>query len=116
MNHLVLARILHNGDDFLSILLGELTGPLGQRDVCLLQDNVGIPPTNTLCNSTSVNEMDMKGGCWPHSGQCWHTADQYPVRYNSKSFYEMERKGGGGNICLLQDNIGIPPTNTLNSS
>jgi hypothetical protein len=46
--NLVLARVLHDGDDLLSILLGELSRPLGERDVGLLQHNVGVTPTNTL--------------------------------------------------------------------
>ena len=46
--YLVLARILHDGDNLLRVLLGELSGPLGEGDVGLLKDNVGITPTNTL--------------------------------------------------------------------
>jgi hypothetical protein len=46
--NLVLARVLHDGDDLLSVLLGELSRPLREGDVGLLQHNVGVTPTNTL--------------------------------------------------------------------
>merc|ERR1719330_720664 len=45
---LVLAWILHDGDDLLHLLLAQLSGPLVQRDVCLLQDNVGVPAATAL--------------------------------------------------------------------
>merc|ERR1719348_53530 len=45
---LVLARILHDGDNLLHFFLAQLSRSLGQRNVCLLENNVGIPPTNTL--------------------------------------------------------------------
>ena len=37
---------LHNGDELLSVFLSELTSPLGEGDVGLLQHNVGVPGNN----------------------------------------------------------------------
>ena len=34
---------LHNSDELLSIFLSELTSPLGEGDIGLLQHNVGVP-------------------------------------------------------------------------
>merc|ERR1719365_176768 len=45
---LVLARVLHDGDDLLGLLLRELTGALAEGNVGLLQDDVGITSTDTL--------------------------------------------------------------------
>merc|ERR1719270_1265498 len=45
---LVLAGVLHNGDELFSIFLSELTSPLGEGDVGLLEHNVGVPAADTL--------------------------------------------------------------------
>ena len=44
---LVLPGVLHDGDDLVHLLLAQLTGTLGQGDVGLLQDKVGVPAANT---------------------------------------------------------------------
>jgi len=45
---LVLAWVLHDGDDLFNILLAELSSPLRHGDVSLLQYNVSVPATNTF--------------------------------------------------------------------
>ena len=45
---LVLARVLHNGDDFLNLLLAELACALRQVDVGLLEDDVGVSAADSL--------------------------------------------------------------------
>jgi hypothetical protein len=39
---------LHDGDELLGVILSQLASPLGHRDVGLLQDDVGVPPADTL--------------------------------------------------------------------
>ena len=43
INERIFLFYLHDRDDLLNLLLAELSGPLVQRDVGLLQDNVGVP-------------------------------------------------------------------------
>merc|ERR1719188_1799739 len=45
---LVLARVLHDGDDLLDLLLAELAGALRQVDVGLLQHDVGVAAPDAL--------------------------------------------------------------------
>jgi hypothetical protein len=40
---LVLPGVLHDGDDLVHLLLGQLSGALLQVDVRLLQNHVGVP-------------------------------------------------------------------------
>ena len=46
---------LHNRDELLSVFLSELTSPLGEGDVGLLQHNVGVPGNNHT--DTTLNFM-----------------------------------------------------------
>ena len=39
---------LHDRDQLLGVVLGQLAGPLGQGDVGLLQDDVGVPAPDPL--------------------------------------------------------------------
>ena len=39
---------LDNGDKFLNLLLREFSSSFGERNVCLLEAQVGVPATNTL--------------------------------------------------------------------
>ena len=45
---LVLEWVLEDGDDSLELFAGKFSGTLGQIDICLLADQVGVSTTNTL--------------------------------------------------------------------
>lgn len=45
---LVLAGVAHDSHDLLNLLFSQLPSTLGLVNVCLLQHNVGVAPTNTL--------------------------------------------------------------------
>jgi hypothetical protein len=54
---LVLAGVLHDRDDLHDIFLAELTSPLGHGDVCLLQDDVGVPAADTFDRGQSEHDV-----------------------------------------------------------
>ena len=50
---------LHDGDDLLHLLFTQLTGPLGQRNVSLLQNDVGVSPSNTFDRGQSEHNVGL---------------------------------------------------------
>lgn len=54
---LVGSGVLHDGDDALKLLRGELTGTLAQVDIGLLADEVGVAATDTLDLGQGVNDL-----------------------------------------------------------
>jgi len=54
---LVGGGVLHDGDDTLKLLRGELTGTLAQVDIGLLADEVGVAATDTLDLGQGVNDL-----------------------------------------------------------
>lgn len=55
---LVLAGVLDDGNNSLELLDGELTGSLGEIDISLLADKVGVSSTNTLDLAHGVHDLD----------------------------------------------------------
>lgn len=56
--NLVLTRVLDDSNDSLELLDGELTGSLGEIDIGLLADQVGVSSTNTLDLAHGVHDLD----------------------------------------------------------
>merc|ERR1719370_643981 len=75
----VLPGVLHDGDNLLYIFLRQLTGSLVQRNVCLLQHNVGIPSTNTLNSSHGKHDISFSFNVCVHN-----TKDMLEVRRNNQ--------------------------------
>merc|ERR1719147_332236 len=57
VGNLILARVLHDGNNLLNLFLRKLSGPLVQRNVGLLQNNVGIPTSDTLDGSKGEHDV-----------------------------------------------------------
>lgn len=55
---LVLAWVLHDGDDSLQLFLGQLTGTLVQVNVSLLTDQVRVSSTDTSNLGQGVHDLD----------------------------------------------------------
>merc|ERR1719158_49440 len=85
---LVLTRILHDRDDLVSVLLGELTSPLVKRDVSLLENKVGVPTSDTLDRGQSKHDIGLSLNVGVQ-----HTKNVLKVRW------AHQRHGGG--VCLL---------------
>lgn len=56
--NLVLTRVLDDSNDSLELLNGELTSSLGEIDISLLADQVGVSSTNTLDLAHGVHDLD----------------------------------------------------------
>lgn len=56
--NLVLTGVLDDGHDSLELLDSELSGSLGQIDIGLLADQVGVSSTNTLDLAHGVHDLD----------------------------------------------------------
>jgi hypothetical protein len=52
-----LQRVLNDGDDALKLLRGEVTGALGQINIGLLADQVGVAATDTLDLGQGVHDL-----------------------------------------------------------
>merc|ERR1719225_1171477 len=69
VGNLVLAWILHNGDDFLDLLLTELTSAFIKINVSLLEDKVGITTTNTLDGGDGEHDVPLTINAGVHNTQ-----------------------------------------------
>lgn len=56
---LVLGWVLQDGDDTLKLFLGQLTSTLGEIDIGLLTDQVGVTTTNTTDGGQGVHNLDL---------------------------------------------------------
>jgi hypothetical protein len=52
-----LQRVLDDGDDALKLFRGEVTGTLGEIDIGLLADQVGVPAADTLYLGQGVHDL-----------------------------------------------------------
>ena len=55
---LVLSGVLDDGDDSLELFDSEFTGSLGERNISLLADQVGVTTTDTSNGSQGVHDLD----------------------------------------------------------
>lgn len=55
---LVLSGVLDDGDDSLELFDSEFTGSLGERNISLLADQVGVTTTNTSDGGQGVHDLD----------------------------------------------------------
>jgi hypothetical protein len=56
---LVLGWVLQDGNDTLKLFLGQLTSTLGEIDISLLTDQVGVTTTDTTDGGQSVLNFDL---------------------------------------------------------
>ena len=56
--NLVLSGVLDDGDDSLELFDSEFTGSLGERNISLLADQVGVTTTDTSNGSQGVHDLD----------------------------------------------------------
>lgn len=56
---LVLSWVLQDGNNTLELFLGQLTGSLGEIDISLLTDQVGVTTTDTSDGGQGVLDLDL---------------------------------------------------------
>ena len=85
---LVLARVLHDGDDLLDLLLAQLAGALRQVDVGLLEHDVGVAAPDALDGRHGEHDVPLAVDVGVH-----HTEDVLEVLRDHQR--HLGSRGGG---------------------
>ena len=85
---LVLARVLHDGDDLLDLLLAQLAGALRQVDVGLLEHDVGVAAPDALDGRHGEHDVALAVDVRVH-----HTEDVLEVLRDHQR--HLGSRGGG---------------------